>query len=391
MINSVLPKKPLTARQLLLIITLIILHTLQPVFGSISGKKTPVFAADTIYKLSTHQIKKGERLFYGLIPLSDIAPTCADCHYTSYIDTLNWNPSAFDIANKYVNKKLEDLISVINEPDGKVMVKVHEGYNLDLEQAILLKGYLTELYEQGGPETKKYIDNLLLFILINIIGLLAIIDLLFLHKINFKPLHLLIILGATTYILKTMVVEGIAVGRQVNYAPAQPIKFSHAVHAGTNQTDCQYCHNLAERSKNSGIPEVGVCMNCHTVVTEGTNSGKFEINKILEAYRNKTPIEWIRIHNLPDYVFFSHAQHVAVGKLECQECHGPVETMDVVKQYPDLSMGWCLDCHRTRAVQFESNEYYALFEKYHEQIKLGEIDSVLVDDIGGSNCMKCHY
>ena len=119
---------------------------------------------------------------------------------------------------------------------------------------------------------------------------------------------------------------------------------------------------------------------------------RFEINKIVAAYEEtKMAIEWIRIHNLPDHVFFSHAQHVGVGKLECEECHGEVDEMDVVYQYSDLSMGWCLDCHRTRKVQFIENDYYQIFKEYHEKISSGIIDSVLVEQIGGTQCQKCHY
>jgi hypothetical protein len=227
--------------------------------------------------------------------------------------------------------------------------------------------------------------------LINLIGLAATIDLLFAKKIPYRAIHLILILGAAVYISKEMIVEGIHIGRQQNYAPLQPIKFSHKIHAGDNNIDCQYCHNLAERSKSAGIPSANVCMNCHVLIVEGTLSGKFEINKITEAQANMDPIEWIRVHNLPDHVFFSHAQHVGAGKLDCAECHGKVEEMDVVYQVNDLSMGWCLDCHRTRKVDFKNNEYYTLFEELHKDIERGIIDSVLMEDIGGTNCMKCHY
>ena len=132
-------------------------------------------------------------------------------------------------------------------------------------------------------------------------------------------------------------------------------------------------------------------MNCHVLIVEGTLSGKFEISKIAKAQETITPIEWIKIHNLPDHVFFSHAQHVVAGKLECEECHGLVEEMNIVRQENTLSMGWCLDCHRTQKVDFEDNAYYAVFQEYHRKITEGRIDSVLVEDIGGTNCMKCHY
>jgi hypothetical protein len=127
------------------------------------------------------------------------------------------------------------------------------------------------------------------------------------------------------------------------------------------------------------------------IVREGRNSGRFEINKIIEAFDSAKHIEWVRIHKLPDHVYFNHAQHVGAGKLDCAECHGTVEEMHVVKQQNDLSMGWCLDCHRTRKVQFTENEYYNTFEDFHNEIVAGKIDSVTVEQIGGTECMKCHY
>ncbi len=104
------------------------------------------------------------------------------------------------------------------------------------------------------------------------------------------------------------------------------------------------------------------------------------------------PIEWVRIHNMPDHVYFNHAQHVSVGKVECQTCHGKVEEMEVVKQYSPLSMGWCINCHRQTEVKFADNKYYDnYYEMYHEQIKNNKRDKVTVEDIGGTECQKCHY
>ncbi len=356
-----------------------------------SEKKIIVRAADTVLHVNTFDQKKAERLFYGLIPINKGVPACADCHYLNYIDTINWNPSAYDIAGTFAGKNIEDLMQVVNKPVGKKITEVHIGYNITQEQAILLQAYLEKLNKEVLPFRKPKRTNLLLFILINIIGLAATIDLIFTHKIRFKAVHLIVILAAAIYVMRIVVIEAINIGRQHNYAPLQPIKFSHKIHAGNNRIDCEYCHYLAEQSKSSGIPPASLCLNCHVLVVEGSNSGKFEIAKISRAIESGTPIEWIRVHNLPDYVFFSHAQHVNIGKLACEECHGPVEEMTVIYQYSDLSMGWCLDCHRTRKVDFENNAYYALFEEYHDKLKEGIIDSVLVKDIGGVNCMKCHY
>ncbi len=356
-----------------------------------SDKKIHVYTKDKVIPLNDFQLKKAERLFYGLIPVTKGVPACADCHYTNYIDTINWNPSAFDISKTFAGKNIEDLMKVLNKPAGKKLMEAHSGYEISEEQAILLQAYLEKLNTQEIPGRKPIINNLLLFILINLLGLGATIDFLFTKKIPYRAIHLVLILTAVIYIFREMIVEGIKIGRQENYAPSQPIKFSHKIHAGDNKIDCEYCHNLAERSKSAGIPSANVCMNCHVLIVEGTLSGKFEINKISEAQINMTPIEWVKVHNLPDHVFFSHAQHVGAGKLDCAECHGQVENMDLATQVHALSMGWCLDCHRTRKVDFENNEYYTLFEEYHKNIEEGIIDSVLVEDIGGTNCMKCHY
>ena len=192
-------------------------------------------------------------------------------------------------------------------------------------------------------------------------------------------------------------------GRQQNYQPTQPIQFSHELHAGVNEIECQYCHSGAAKGKSAVIPSANVCMNCHKGIKKGPKYGTEEIAKIydavgwdvenqeyIEGYEEK-PIEWIRIHNLPDHVYFSHAQHVNAGQLECQTCHGPIEEMEKVYQYSSLGMGWCVNCHRNTSVDFKGNDYYQIYEKYHEQMKSGEIKQVTVEDIGGIECQKCHY
>ena len=191
------------------------------------------------------------------------------------------------------------------------------------------------------------------------------------------------------------------VGVAQNYQPEQPIAFSHKLHAGEQGIDCNYCHHSARSSKHSGIPSANVCMNCHTYINEGrSEEGTKEINKIYAAIgfdpNSKTyipdydqqPIEWVRIHNLPDLAYFNHSQHVDVGGLECQTCHGPIEEMDEVYQYSKLTMGWCINCHRETEVDTENPYYHDLhtewIDKYH-----GE--DITVDMIGGLECAKCHY
>ena len=265
-------------------------------------------------------------------------------------------------------------------------------------------------------------------------------------------IFVLVVLGGYT-----TVNHAIALGRQQDYKPEQPIKFSHELHAGIHKIECQYCHDGARRSKHSVIPAVNTCMNCHRAINYGSQYGTAELTKIyasigwdpseeayIENYDQMTndqakeiyskwiadkfiseggdiddidevveeqwdgietsltneytgdervagPIEWTRIHNLPDHAYFNHAQHVTVGKLKCQNCHGPVEEMEVVYQYSPLSMGWCINCHRETQVQFEDNDYYKSYERYHEEIKEGVRDGVTVEDIGGINCARCHY
>jgi len=127
------------------------------------------------------------------------------------------------------------------------------------------------------------------------------------------------------------------------------------------------------------------------MVRNGTRSGVSEIAKVLEAFDNKKPVEWVRVYKLPDYVFFSHAQHVEAGGIDCGSCHGKVEEMTILTQVPDLSMGWCIDCHESRKVNL-SNEYYKKYYKgYYESFKSGQIDSVMIAGIGGKDCGKCHY
>lgn len=256
----------------------------------------------------------------------------------------------------------------------------------------------------------------------------------------------------------TTVNNAVAIGSKKNYAPDQPIKFSHETHAGLHKIECNYCHDGARRSKQSVIPGASTCMNCHAAIKVGSKYGTNEITKIyasigfdpntdkyIDNYYNlsnediqkiyskwigsnimktkKTtalsetdqaevkdqiesitnsltspekpsisgPIEWVRIHSLPDHVYFNHSQHVSVGKVACQQCHGKIETMEIVKQYSPLSMGWCINCHRETDVKFADNKYYDTYKTYHDELKSGKRTSVKVADIGGLECQKCHY
>lgn len=193
------------------------------------------------------------------------------------------------------------------------------------------------------------------------------------------------------------------IGVQKGYAPEQPIKYSHELHAGTYKINCLYCHNGADKGKQASIPSPSTCMNCHMHVTASAKyngSVSPEIQKIYDAVawdaekraydpsKEKKPIKWVRIHNLPDHAYFNHAQHVKIGKVECQACHGPIETMAVVSQQRSLQMGWCINCHREAKVDVANNDYY---EKLHANLKAEGKEMVTVAQNGGLECGKCHY
>ena len=180
-----------------------------------------------------------------------------------------------------------------------------------------------------------------------------------------------------------------SVGIQQGYAPAQPIAYSHQLHAGEYEIPCQYCHTGVEIGKSANIPSANICMNCHTYIHNvgGQEGISPEIAKIHEAVNTNTPIEWVRVHNLPDLAYFNHSQHVKVGGIECQTCHGPVEEMEVVVQEASLTMGWCIDCHRTADIATQGNDYYDKLVQLHSDTK----EALKVKDIGGLECAKCHY
>lgn len=240
----------------------------------------------------------------------------------------------------------------------------------------------------------------------------------------------------------------IGIGVDKGYEPEQPIYFSHQVHAGVQGIDCQMCHSSAKYSKVSGIPSPNTCMNCHKTIKEYkgdyyeeelVDNGMFADGEAVKAYYTEQiqkmykaigwdpsankftgeqkPIEWVRIHNMPDFVYFSHQQHVVAGEKAilkaisegtipnaeeldlpgnsqvCYACHGDVSKMDEVKMANDFTMGWCVECHRTTEVDMTNeynSEYYA---ELHEKLKkeYGEGTKVTVDAIGGMECAKCHY
>jgi len=246
----------------------------------------------------------------------------------------------------------------------------------------------------NGPET--FMDGVAVFI-----------------RANRVPIAVVIIIGFFLGLL-AVINSGFEVGVHTGYKPEQPIKFSHKIHAGDDKIDCNYCHSSARHGKTSGIPSLNVCMNCHKFI-DGSDGKTFmyngeeysmteEIQKLYTALDydpmtqkygdNPSPVKWVKVHNLPDHVFFSHEQHVTAGKQKCQTCHGPVEEMDVLEQHSDLTMGWCINCHRETSVSTAGNGYY---DDLHSRMpddfrhKVMSDGKITVNEIGGLECAKCHY
>ncbi|ALM48795.1 cytochrome C [Flavobacterium psychrophilum] len=218
----------------------------------------------------------------------------------------------------------------------------------------------------------------------------------------------ILLMLASSYFLYGYLMQ---VGVDQGYEPIQPIHFSHKIHAGDNGIDCKYCHSSARVSKTSGIPSLNVCMNCHKNISEFQgdkdsiyvdHSKEFYSSQIKELYNavgwdataqkytgKQKPVKWVRVHNLPDFVYFNHSQHVSVAGVECQTCHGPVETMEVMRQHSPLTMGWCINCHRETDVKVEGNDYY---KKIHDELakKYGVV-KLTAANMGGTECGKCHY
>ena len=430
---------------------------------------------------------------------------CASCHNRNMKDNLT-GPALGGVEDRWADWPREDLyawirnsqgmisqghpraVAVWNEWKPTVMTNFPALTDLELESLLL---YINNQYTAvpqiadgpagvgpGGGDvagTSIWMYALLLGILVLLSFVLArvISNLRYMQAVSEgKPAHrktlvetltspaliAFLVLSAILFLGYTTVNNAIELGRQQGYQPTQPIKFSHALHAGVNKIECQYCHDGARRSKHSVIPATNTCMNCHRAIKKGPQYGTAELTKIFasigydpttdkyienydemprediaaifktwiadnyaadnggllddegeeivedqwnnivaaltnDSYDDKIagPIEWPRIHNLPDHAYFNHAQHVAVGKLECQTCHGPVQEMEEVYQYSPLSMGWCINCHRQTPVQFEENPYYQSYEQYHKELDAGTRQRVVVEEIGGLECQKCHY
>lgn len=310
-----------------------------------------------------------------------------------------------------------DAIAIFNEYNGSIMTAFPQLSDSDIN-AIL--AYTTNgdidkkvvVVEGGDVVEEESSSAWMSYVVLAVLGLLVL-------WIFLKSDNKFLKVVSTFMLILTVAYFGygamMSVGLDQGYQPIQPIAFSHKIHAGENKVDCQYCHSSAKHSKHSGIPSLNVCMNCHKNIAEvaETTSVKIgeetlnkaeldlEIQKLYDAigwdadeleykenYEQK-PVKWIRIHNLPDFAYFNHSQHVTVGGLKCQQCHGPVEEMDELYQFSPLTMGWCINCHKETQVDLKGNEYYA---KIHEELsKKYGVEKVTVAQLGGLECGKCHY
>lgn len=306
----------------------------------------------------------------------------------------------------------QDAIDIFNEYNGMPMTAFPQLSDDDID-AILAYTKAGDVKKVAGTAevsnvaTPKGSSKWMSYVVVLVLLLLVIWIFIKSNNGFLKIVATIFTLLVGTYILFDSLMD---IGVDQDYQPIQPIAFSHKIHAGDNKIDCQYCHTSAKHSKTSGIPSVNVCMNCHKSISEYTGPVTAEkdkafydgeIQKIYDAigwdkenlvykenYEQK-PIKWVRVHNLPDFVYYNHSQHVTVAGLKCQKCHGPVETMDEVYQFSPLTMGWCIDCHKETNVDLKGNDYYA---KIHEELatKYG-VEKVTIAQLGGKECGKCHY
>ena len=307
--------------------------------------------------------------------------------YTDYVPpkpaaTVSGAPVVEDSGSSFTNDIILLLLSFILI----VLVVLLILINKTLKNIISQNGVVADdkAYKKGIPIWKAFIQNQFL-VLVSVVILL-------LSSAYF----------AYGYMLQIGVDQG--------YMPIQPIHYSHKIHSGANQIECQYCHSSAKKSKHSGIPSLNVCMNCHENIADYNGEEDLEkgytkdfyTNEIKKLYKavgwdedsqsytgDTEPVKWVRIHNLPDFVYFNHAQHVTVAGVDCQKCHGPVEEMEILYQYSPLTMGWCIDCHRETNVKVKDNEYYT---KIHEELsKKYGVEELTAAQMGGLECGKCHY
>jgi mono/diheme cytochrome c family protein len=335
-------------------------------------------------------------------------------------------------------------VAIYEEYNGSVMTSFPQLSNEDIDNILAYTDYKPPAPDPSVAPTiavtqqeKGFTDNLVLLILVFV--LITLVTMLFLvnktlrkiatangiefvvnKKTKRTPLwkayskNPFLVFVSVVFLLLSSAYIGYSylmqVGIDQGYMPIQPIHYSHKIHSGDNQIECKYCHSSARVSKHSGIPSLNVCMNCHMNIADYNGDEDLEkgytkafyTNEIKKLYKavgwdeltqsytgDTQPVKWVRIHNLPDFVYFNHAQHVSVAGIECQKCHGPVEDMEILYQHSSLTMGWCINCHRETNVNIKDNEYYT---KIHEELsKKYGVDKLTVAQMGGLECGKCHY
>jgi hypothetical protein len=338
--------------------------------------------------LDSDASRAGEKSFQSIVNPDGF--TCVECHYFDEPDSINWNPSAMDLADRVSIYKLEGIGSYFSDLKGDVLKKAHSGISLSAEEQSELIAYLSHLQASPYLASTPIRWRMYLFL-----GMFLFLILLRVEKKRMGKLPKIVrrILGiaALGVIGVIFVQDALGFNLSKKYAPVQPIKFSHLIHATDNKIECNYCHPGVLKGKNAGIPPVSLCMNCHKHQQEGTRSGKFEIRKVLQAAEDSTAIRWVRIHNLPDFTYFNHMQHVTIGGVECITCHGVVEEMHIVEQVKDLSMGWCIKCHDETKVDFSNDYYKTYYPALNDSLLTGRMDSIMVSDINGRECSICHY
>ena len=390
------------------------------------------FSHSQVDYLVGHDIQKGEELFKA---------NCTSCHKLGDEKKARLIGPGLnvEIFEEYTEQWLIDWIrnsSALIESGDEQAIAIFEEYNQSVMTAFPtfsdddIKDILA--YIENPPveevaiveeeskeiiETKSISNTTLLLVALTLLSILGFLIFIknFIKKASnieetffqgFKKLVLsnlaLVIIIVHVFVLALVVIgwQSLSkIGITQNYKPAQPIEFSHKVHAGEQGIDCNYCHSSARKGKHSNIPSANVCMNCHANIVEGPKHGTKEIAKIykavgydvdsrsyIEGYEQQ-PIKWVRIHNLPNHAYFNHSQHVVAGNIECQECHGAIEEMDVVYQQEKLTMGWCINCHRDSKIDLD-NPYYHEYDEWVEKHKKADLS---VEDIGGLECGKCHY
>jgi hypothetical protein len=332
--------------------------------------------------------RAGEKSFQEIVNTDGLS--CVECHYFQEPDSINWNPSAMDLAGRAGIYKTGGLDEYFSNPVGEVLKKSHAGIDLSPEQQSELIAYLDHLQTTPYVASKPTRWRMLVFLGMFVFLILLRIEKKFLGKIP-RLARRILVPAAWLVIGAIIVQDALGFNLSQDYGPVQPIKFSHLIHATDNQIECNYCHPGVLKGKNAEIPPVSLCMNCHKHQQEGTRTGKFEIRKVVQAAEDSVAIRWVRIHNLPDFTYFNHMQHVTIGGVECITCHGDVENMHIVSQVEDLSMGWCIKCHDETKVDFSNDYYKTYYPALNDSLLTGRIDSIMVSDINGRECSVCHY